>query len=347
MDWEKTLISIRKEMDESQQLADRFSALLQAFLDVGATIPKAALPADPELFAECAHKIEQAAATLKSRPPLAAIRSTRDLSVQQIGQICAANQAAFAERDAAVKDVIAMVAKAIGGIKCDGERQNSSLASLADGFEALSRVEDIHELRRRLKDDVYAMRKTVDNMRRDNEDTVRRFEADVSAFEKRLETARKDSGTDRLTGLGGRRAAEVYLQKIPPTGRPISFLLFDIEGFTKINEDQGSLFGDKLLQALSHMLRIKFGDEGGVFRWGADEFLVILEGQVSAAVTQCRAICSGFASNTYFVVKRGTKVALRAHVAFGAHPHTRGETIGQSYRHAREALEHSRPAARV
>lgn len=341
------MISIRKEMDESQQLADRFSALLQAFLDVGAAIPKAALPADPELFAQCSQKVEQAAATLKSRPPLSAIHGARDLSVGQIGQICAANQAAFDERDAAVKDVVAMVAKAIGGIKCDGERQNSTLASLADGFDSLSRVEDVNELRRRLKDDVQAMRKTVDEMRRDNEDAVRRFEADVSAFERRLETARKDSGTDRLTGLGGRRAAEVYLQKIPPSGRPVSFLLFDIEGFGKINEDQGSLFGDKLLQALSHMLRIKFGDEGGVFRWGADEFLVILQGEASVAATQCRAICSGFASNTYFVVKCGTKVALRAHVAFGIHPHTRGETIGQSYRHAREALDQSRQAVRV
>jgi len=341
------LISIRKEMDESQQLADRFSALLQAFLDVGATIPKAALPADPELFAQCGQKIEQAAATLKSSPPLAAIQSARNLSLHQIDQICAANQAAFDERDAAVKDVVAMVAKAIGGIKCDGERQNSTLASLADGFEALSRVEDVHELRRRLKDDVHELRKTVEDMRRDSEDAVQRFEADVSAFEQRLETARKDSGTDRLTGLGGRRAAEVHLQKIASSARPVSLLLFDIEGFRKINEEEGSLFGDKLLQALTHMLRVKFGEEAGVFRWAADEFLVILDGQAPVAAVQCRTICSAFASNTYFVVKCGTKVALRAQVAFGVYSYARGETIGQSYRHAREALEQSREAARV
>jgi len=341
------LISIRKEIDESQQLADRFSALLQAFLDVGASIPKTALPADPELFAQCGQTIEQAAAKMRSRPPLTAIQSARDLSLHQIDQICAANQAAFEERDVAVKDIVAMVAKAIGGIKCDGERQNSTLASLADGFEALSRVEDVQELRRRLKDDVHSLRKTVEDMRRNNEDAVRRFEADISAFEQRLETARKDSGTDRLTGLGGRRAAEVYLQKLASSERPVSLLLFDIEGFRKINEEEGSIFGDKLLQALTHVLRVKFGEEAGVFRWAADEFLVVLEGQASVAAVQCRTICSAFASNTYFVVKCGAKVALRAQVAFGVHSYTRGETIGQSYRHAREALDQSRQAARV
>ncbi len=341
------MISIRKEIDESQQLADRFTALMQAFLVVGATIPKAALPADPELFTACGQKIEQAGGMMKSHARVAAIQQFRDLSLQQIHQICAANVAAFAERDAAVKDVVAMVAKAIGSIKCDGERQNSTLASLADGFEALSRVDDVQELRRRLKDDVHAMRKTVEAMRKDNEDAVRRFEADVSAFEQRLETARKDSGTDRLTGLGGRRSTELHLQKASASGRPLSLLLFDIEGFRKINEDEGSLFGDKLLQALTHMLRAKFGEDAGVFRWAADEFLVILEGQAPVAAVQCKSICSAFASNTYFVVKCGNKVALRAQVAFGVHQYTRGETIGQSYQHAREALDQSRAAARV
>lgn len=341
------MISIRKEIDESQQLADGFAVLMRVFLEVAAAIPKTALPADPELFALCGQKVEQSAARLSGRPPIAVIESAGGLSRHQIEQICSANQAAFAERDAAVKDVLTMVAKAIGAIKCDGERQNSTLAKMADGFEALSHVQDVQELRRRLKDDVQALRKTVDEMRRENEDAVRRFEADVSSFEQRLETARKDSGADRLTGLGGRRAAEVHLQKIGSSGRPVSLLLFDIEGFRKINEEEGSLFGDKLLQALTHMLRAKFGEEAGVFRWGADEFLVILEGQSSVAATQCRTICSAFANNTYFVVKCGTKVALRAQVAFGVHQYILGETIGQSYQHAREALDQSRQAARV
>lgn len=341
------MISIRKEINESQQLADCFSGLLKVFAEVAGAIPKTALPADPGLFAQCGQQVEQSAAALKGRLPMAAIESVGHLSLHQIDQICAANQAAFDERDAAIKDVVAMVAKAIGGLKCDGERQNSILASLADGFESLSHVDDVHELRRRLKDDVHALRKTVDDMRRDNEDAVRRFEADVSAFEQRLEVARKDSGTDRLTGLGGRRATEVQLQKLAASGRPICLLLFDIVGFRKINEEQGALFGDKLLQALTHLLRAKFGPDADVFRWAADEFLVLLEGQASVAALQCRHVCSTFANNTYFVVKCGTKVALRADVAFGVHEYVRGETIGQSYRHAREALDSSREAARV
>jgi len=341
------LISIRREIDQSQQLANGFAALVRVFLEVAAAIPKTALPANPELFALCREEADQSADRLRERATLPRIESTGGLSLHQIEQICSANQAAFVESDAAVKDILAMVAKAIGAIKCDGERQNSALAKMADGFEALSHVEDVQELRRRLKDEVQVLRKTVDEMRRENEDAVRRFEADVSSFEQRLETARKDSGADRLTGLGGRRAAEVHLQKMGSSGRPVSLLLFDIDGFRKINEEEGTLFGDKLLQALTHMLRARFGEAAGVFRWAADEFLVILEGQSSVAATQCRSICSVFANNTSCVVKCGTKVALRAQVAFGVHQYVPGETIGQSYQHARGALEQSREAARV
>ena len=341
------MISIRREIDESQQLANGFAALVRVFLEVAAAIPKTALPAAPELFALCREEAEQSAGRLRERASLPRIESAGGLSLHQIEKICSANQAAFVESDAAVKDILAMVAKAIGAIKCDGERQNSALARMADDFEALSHVEDVQELRRRLKDDVQTLRKTVDDMRRENDDAVRRFEADVSSFEQRLETARKDSGGDRLTGLGGRRAAEVHLLKMGSSGRPVSLLLFDIDGFRKINEEQGTLFGDKLLQALTHMLRAKFGEAAGVFRWAADEFLVILEGPSSVAATQGRSVCSVFANNTSCVVKCGTKVALRAQVAFGVHQYVRGEAIGQSYQHAREALDQSREAARA
>ena len=79
------MISIRKEINESQQLADSFAGLVKVFLEVAAAIPKAALPADPELFALCGQKVEQTAATLsKGRPEMAAVQTAGQLSLQQI-----------------------------------------------------------------------------------------------------------------------------------------------------------------------------------------------------------------------------------------------------------------------
>jgi diguanylate cyclase (GGDEF)-like protein len=341
------LISIRKEMDESEQYAAGFAALLKVFLELATAVPKVALPANPELFAQCGQKLEQVTAQLKGRPPVKVIEAAGNVATGQIDRICASNQAALNDRDAAVKDVVAMVAKAVSAFKSDGERHKSTLSNLADGFEALSRVEDVNELRRRLRDDVNSLRESVESMRRDGEKSFSQFEADVAAFEQRLEVARKDSGVDRLTGLGSRRTAELHLQKVAAKARPISLLLFDIEGFRKINEQQGTQFGDKLLQALAHLLNTKFSDAGVLFRWAADEFLVIVEGVPGIATEQCRNVCISFASGKYIASNNGAKVSLRAEVAFGVHQYVRGESMGQAYRYAREALDLSRQGARA
>lgn len=341
------MISIRREMDESEQFAASFAVLSKVFQELANALPNTALPANPELFAQCGQELDQVAANWKQRPPKKVIEGARDVSLNQIERICASNKTALNDRDAAVKDVVAMVAKAVGAFKSDGERHKSTLSNLADGFEALSRVEDVNELRRRLRHDVNSLRESVETMRRDNEKSIIQFEQDVAAFEQRLEMARKDSGVDRLTGLGSRRTAELHLQKVASGQRPISFLLFDIEGFRKLNEEHGAQFGDKLLQALAHLLNTKFSDAGVLFRWAADEFLVIVDGVPGIAAEQCRNVCRSFASGKYFASNNGAKVPLRAEVAFGVHQYVRGESIGQAYRHAREALDLSRQGARV
>jgi len=102
-------------------------------------------------------------------------------------------------------------------------------------------------------------------MHRDNEQAVRQFESQVSAFEERLETARTGSGLDRLTGLPSQRDIERHLEQMASCDQAMCAVLFDIEGFREINEKHGTLFGDQLLQALAHQLRTKFPEEGTLF----------------------------------------------------------------------------------
>jgi diguanylate cyclase (GGDEF)-like protein len=302
--------------------------------------------ANPELSAQCKQNLERVTAPLEDNAAVQAIDEAGKIALQQIEQICRSNKAAVDERDAAVKDVVAMVAKAISGFKGNGERHKSNLSKLADGFDALSRVEDPSELRRRLRDDAGRLRQSVEEMRRDNEASVRQFESQISDFELRLEMARKESGIDRLTGLGSRREAERQLQKMASRERPFCLLLFDIEGFGEINKRHGALFGDQLLQALAHLLRTKFPEEGTVFRWAADEFLVIADGLPPAGVDRCRDIRRSFACGKHAAVKDGAKLTLCADVAFGVAQYIRGESVEQLYRRAHETLEYNHESLR-
>jgi diguanylate cyclase (GGDEF)-like protein len=191
------------------------------------------------------------------------------------------------------------------------------------------------------------LRATVEQMRQESEESVRRLETQVTAFQERVEQSRKESGIDRLTSLGSRREAERQLQKaLKREGGLNCIVLFDIEGFTQINQAHGTMFGDKLLRALTHALRERFPGEGVLFRWGADEFLAIAEGSVKARLDQARGICESFAMSSYFTAEGGTKQKVSARVACGAAQMVRGESSDDWYRRARENLEQSRASVR-
>lgn len=124
-------------------------------------------------------------------------------------------------------------------------------------------------------------------------------------------------------------------------------MLFDIEAFTQINQNHGTMFGDKLLRALTHTLRERFPGEGVLFRWGADEFLAIAEGSLKARLDQARGICESFAMSSYYTSEGGSRQKISAKVACGAALAARGESVLDWYRRARESLEQNRGSLRT
>jgi diguanylate cyclase (GGDEF)-like protein len=340
------LISIRRQIEESESSVTRFKALLKAFLDVAAVLPKMVAPANPESSKRWREALERTTAPLKAGVPVEVIDEVGKTALGQIDEICRSNRVALDEFDSILKSVVDTAAGALSGFKGHGERHESSLTKLADGFDALSRVEDVAELRRRLRDDVVKLRQSVEQMRRESEESVRKFASQITGFQQRLEQARKGSDVDRLTQLGSRRVAEMYMQKIARHEGPVCVFLFDIEGFGEINKRYGALFGDKLLQALAHQLNEKFPEEGVLFRWGADEFLVIAEGLLVKQMVWCRAICESFANSNYSTFEGGARQRVSAKVALGGAQYIRGESVEKLYGRARENMEQSRKGSR-
>jgi diguanylate cyclase (GGDEF)-like protein len=336
------VISLRRKIDESEHFATGYQALVKVFLSLTAALPKAALPANPDLAAESKEQLERVTAPLKDSPATHQIDQAGKVTLQQFDEICRSNRAAMDERDAAIKDVVVAVSGAISSFKNNGERHNSSLTKVADSFEALSRVSDVNELRRQLSEQVGKLRQSVEEMRRESEEPARRLEAQITSFQQRLDAARKGSGIDRLTGLGSRREAEQQMQKVLKQGRAECVLVFDIEGFRAINNRYGTLFGDKILQALAHLLHSRFPEDGTLFRWGADEFVTIISGPLSMRAEQCRGICAAFAGSRYATFDKGVKNSVSALVVAGIAESKRGDSVDDLYRRARQNLEQNR-----
>ncbi|UBV44659.1 diguanylate cyclase (plasmid) [Deinococcus taeanensis] len=102
------------------------------------------------------------------------------------------------------------------------------------------------------------------------------------ALERRrsLELLAAAAMTDRLTGLGNRRAfdaaLDAALNSASRHGHPVSVASFDLDGLKVINDGEGHARGDEFLRAFAQAMKARLRREDLLYRFGGDEFVAIL-----------------------------------------------------------------------
>jgi diguanylate cyclase (GGDEF)-like protein len=95
------------------------------------------------------------------------------------------------------------------------------------------------------------------------------------------EAESRESRSDALTGLPNRRAFEerlpVELSRFSRSGRPLSLVLLDLDGFKGVNDRLGHPAGDEALREIARILQnSRLADD--CFRIGGDEFAILMPG---------------------------------------------------------------------
>jgi diguanylate cyclase (GGDEF)-like protein len=94
---------------------------------------------------------------------------------------------------------------------------------------------------------------------------------------------------DPLTALYNRRALEKRAPRLladVSTERPGALLLIDIDNFKLVNDQYGHIAGDRLLIALSEMIRSLLPRNALTARLGGDEFVILLNGASSERIVE-------------------------------------------------------------
>lgn len=92
-----------------------------------------------------------------------------------------------------------------------------------------------------------------------------------------------DSQCDKLTDLKNRFGFQSdYQTKYQHKEIPMAIIISDIDFFKKVNDTYGHNAGDAVLIHVAQILKSKTTASDGVYRWGGEEFIIILDGATIA-----------------------------------------------------------------
>jgi diguanylate cyclase (GGDEF)-like protein len=122
---------------------------------------------------------------------------------------------------------------------------------------------------------------------------------------RRLETAQSELRqmvvTDPLTGTRNRRFFEEIipreLQRHRRDRTPLSLVFIDVDRFKAINDSLGHEAGDRVLRDVAVFLLRNIREADYVFRWGGDEFLVLISCSEQEALRRAAALQADFTAS--------------------------------------------------
>lgn len=95
-----------------------------------------------------------------------------------------------------------------------------------------------------------------------------------------MEILKVSSTTDALTGLFNRKYLDEYVEKAlsqaKRNGIIYGILMIDIDYFKMVNDTHGHDIGDKAIKSLAKVLKENIRESDTAFRFGGEEFLILL-----------------------------------------------------------------------
>lgn len=174
---------------------------------------------------------------------------------------------------------------------------------------------------------------------------VEAFAQQVAVIKRQAEAMRqlrRSVVTDPLTGLGNRegfhRRLELELARASRYGHGLNIVMLDLDNFKQVNDRFGHHAGDEALVRVAHALQQATRSSDAAFRWGGDEFVMLLP-EVGAG--EAEAAAARYLDAVASVRAEGLQLQASVGIARCPEDGTDRETL---MKRADDLMYHTKPA---
>jgi len=184
-----------------------------------------------------------------------------------------------------ITQIITVMTKFLAETIDSNSQGSSNISNIAKDIESLdtNNPEHLSQMQSKLVNAAKSIEIAMDkstNKLRDGQEQVNELEEKIMILEKELETSKKESEFDHLTGVLTRRAFDRYSKKIDDNYKrnnvDYAVIFFDIDHFKKVNDTYGHDAGDVILATFAKVLEKSTRDLDIVGRYGGEEFMALL-----------------------------------------------------------------------
>ena len=288
------MISLKKYLDmETDKLVteepdpnDLASAALESYRAALLAMGKNGVRACPALGSDLQRSLAGLEKRLYTKVTASLVRGTQQHVEEQLHQWSERGAEFFKTKGNDIKELLLVLASTAESIGERDQRYAKHFSEFTTRLQKVADLGDLTQVRSSLVQRATELKGYVNQMAQDSNQSVAQLRAELSNYETRLKTAEQLALRDPLTGLPNRRNVEDRMEWRMEHKQVFCVVFLDLNRFKQVNDKYGHPAGDNLLKQFSEELRGNTRPSDVVGRWGGDEFIMVLDCDLSGAKTQ-------------------------------------------------------------
>lgn len=232
------------------------------------------------------------------------------------------------EKADGVKELLMMLASTAESVGERDQRYTNQFSELTSDLQNIANLDDLAQVQSSLVKKATELKSCVETMAQESQHLITQLQSEVTVYETKLKTVEELVLKDNLTGIANRRSAEKRMEWHILQKQKYCVAIIDLNKFKEINDQYGHAAGDDLLKQFANELQNGMRKTDLVARWGGDEFMVVLNCDLTDAERQIERIHK-WTLGDYTIQDGNSGSSLKVHVgaAIGVAQWQTGESV--------------------